>query len=940
MLRYSFSDIGDAMAEPALATPPSSNQPAANQASGEKPRLLLIDGSGYIFRAFFALPPLTDKIGTPVGAVFGFCNMLFKLAQDRPGEQMIVVFDKGSHSFRNDMYEDYKANRDETPEDLVPQFPLVRDAATAFGVPVVELEGYEADDIIATYARQAAADGRPVTVVSSDKDLMQLIGNGIEMFDPMKSKEIGRDEVIEKFGVGPEKVRDVLALAGDTSDNVPGVPGIGVKTAALLLDEFGDLEHLLAGAETIKQKKRRENLIEFAELARISQKLVTLHEEAPLPKRLDEIETTDVDYAKLLEFARNYNFNTLSKRLEAILAGEGGASGGEVKGESGADGTYFTINELATLDEWLARAKAKGILAIDTETTSLDVMKAELVGVCLAIEPGEGAYVPIGHKDDFGQVIAGQLDRNDVIERLRPILVDPSILKVGHHLKYDLGILARAGLDMAPYDDTLMLSYVVDGTQHGHGMDELAELHFDHKTIHFEDLCGKGKKQITFDRVPIEKASTYAAEDADITLRLHGLLKQQLIEARRTTVYETLERPLVAILDKMERRGIKVDRQVLQRLSSDFTKRMKELETTAHKQAGHEFNLGSPKQLGEVLFEELGIQGAKKTKSGGHQTGAEVLEALAAQGHDLPATVLQWRQLQKLTGTYTDALAQQINEEDGRIHTSYAMSVTSTGRLSSNDPNLQNIPIRTEEGRKIRKAFIAEPGNILMSADYSQIELRVLADIADIKALKDAFAAGADIHATTASQMFDVPLDKMDGELRRRAKTINFGIIYGIGAYGLSQRLGIPFQDAKNYIDAYFEQYPGIKDYMDQTKAEAKKQGFVKTQFGRVCHTPEIKSSNPGRRSHSERAAINAPIQGTAADIMKRAMIQVDKALERSALGANMLLQVHDELVFEVPEGEVEATGELIKTTMENAAHLSVPLTVDVGTGANWDDAH
>jgi len=493
---------------------------------------------------------------------------------------------------------------------------------------------------------------------------------------------------------------------------------------------------------------------------------------------------------------------------------------------------------------------------------------------------------------------------------------------------------------MAPYDDTLMLSYVVDGTQHGHGMDELAELHFDHKTIHFEDLCGKGKKQITFDRVPIDKASSYAAEDADITLRLHQLLKHQLTEARRTTVYETLERPLVAILDKMERRGIKVDRQVLQRLSSDFTKRMKELEATAHQQAGHEFNLGSPKQLGEVLFEELGIQGAKKTKSGGHQTGAEILEGLAAQGHELPATVLQWRQLQKLTGTYTDALAQQINEEDGRIHTSYAMAVTSTGRLSSNDPNLQNIPIRTEEGRKIRKAFIPGDGHVLLSADYSQIELRVLADIADIQALKQAFADGADIHATTASQMFDIPLDKMDSELRRRAKTINFGIIYGIGAYGLSQRLGIPYEDAKNYIAAYFEQYPGIKDYMDRAKTEAKEQGFVKTLLGRVCHTPEIRSANPGRRSYAERAAINAPIQGTAADIMKRAMIQVDRALNASDLQANMLLQVHDELVFEVPKDEIDATSTLVKKTMETAATLSVPLTVEIGTGENWDAAH
>jgi DNA polymerase-1 len=916
------------MAELALQAP----------AASEKPRLLLIDGSGYIFRAYFALPPLTDKIGTPVGAVFGFCNMLFKLAQDRPGDQMIVVFDKGSHSFRNEMYDQYKANRDEPPEDLRPQFPLVRDAAHAFGVPVVELEGYEADDIIATYAKQAAADGRPVTIVSSDKDLMQLIGDGIEMFDPMKSKEIGPDEVMEKFGVLPNKVRDVLALTGDTSDNVPGVPKIGPKTAAQLLEQFGDLEGILAGAETIKQKMRRENLITYADQARLSYQLVGLCEETPLPQRVDEIETVDVDYARLLEFTRAYNFNTLSKRLEALVAGT--PAGADLSQSGGKGGDYVTVTDFATLDEWLERAKAKGILAIDTETTSLDVMQAELVGVCLAIEEGEGAYVPIGHKDDFGQLVAGQLDRNAVIEKLRPILTDPSILKVGHHLKYDLGILARAGLELTPYDDTLMLSYVVDGTQHGHGMDELAELHFDHQTIHFEDLCGKGKNQITFDRVPIDKASDYAAEDADITLRLHGLLKRQLIEARRTSVYETLERPLVAILDKMERTGIKVDRSVLQRLSSDFTKRMKELEVTAHKQAGHEFNLGSPKQLGEVLFDEIGIPGGKKTKSGGYQTGADVLEGLAAQGHELPATVLAWRQLQKLTGTYTDALINQISEEDGRVHTSYAMAVTSTGRLSSNDPNLQNIPIRTEEGRKIRKAFVAETGHVLMSADYSQIELRVLAHIADIDALKKAFAEGADIHATTASEMFGVPLDQMDGELRRRAKTINFGIIYGIGPYGLSQRLGIPFEDAKNYIATYFERYPGIKAYMDQAKAEAKEQGFVKTLYGRMCPTPEIKSSNPARRGYAERAAINAPIQGTAADIMKRAMIQVNRELGRSDLGAKMLLQVHDELVFEVPEAEVEATADLVRKTMENAAFLEVPLTVEVGTGPNWDDAH
>jgi DNA polymerase-1 len=536
--------------------------------------------------------------------------------------------------------------------------------------------------------------------------------------------------------------------------------------------------------------------------------------------------------------------------------------------------------------------------------------------------------------------VAGQLERAPVLERLRPILIDPSILKVGQHLKYDIGILARVGLKVTPYDDTMMLSYVLDGTEHGHGMDELAELHLDHRTIHFEDLCGKGKNQITFDRVQIDKATTYAAEDADVTLRLHALLKQRLIEARRTRVYETMERPLVAILDRMERAGVRIDRAMLQKLSADFGARMRELETEAHKQAGHPFNLGSPKQLGEVLFEEQGIAAGRKTKTGAHQTGADVLEALAAQGHELPKTVLAWRQLQKLTGTYTDALMQQISAADQRVHTSYAMAVTSTGRLSSNDPNLQNIPIRTEEGRKIRQAFVAEPGNLLLSADYSQIELRVLAHMADIKALKEAFAKGEDIHAATASQMFKVPLDQMDPMLRRNAKTINFGIIYGIGAYGLSQRLGIPFEDAKRYIEAYFEQYPGIKDYMDRAKEEARQQGFVTTLFGRRCPTPEIKSSNPARRGYAERAAINAPIQGTAADIMKRAMIRVDRALSRSELGVRMLLQVHDELVFEVAEKEVEPAAALIKRTMESAAHLDVPLTVEVGSGPNWDAAH
>ncbi len=922
------------------------SQPAIAQAAAlPKPRLVLIDGSGYIFRAFFALPPLTSPDGKPVGAVFGFCNMLFKLAQDRPHERLVVVFDKGRASFRNDMYEAYKANRDEPPDDLIPQFPLVRKAAEAFGLPVVEIEGYEADDIIATYARQAQAEGRPVTIVSSDKDLMQLIDGGIEMYDPMKAKPIDRAEVIEKFGVGPELVGDVLALAGDSSDNVPGVPGIGVKTAAQLLQEFGSLEGLLAGAETIKQPKRRQNLIEHAEQARLSRRLVTLCETAPVPIAVDALPEAAVDHARLLEFSRNQGFKSLIQRLETLLATVGATVAVVAMQAVGAEpaapsGRYETITELAQLDAWLAKATAEGVLALDAETTSPNLEKAALVGLSFAVVPGEAAYVPLGHRDDFGQLVAGQLDAETVLARLRPVLTDPAVLKIGHHLKYDMGVLARRGVTVTPYDDTMLLSYVVDGTGHGHDMADLCKLHLQHDVITLEQVCGSGKSQITLDQAPIEKAAAYAAEVADVILRLHGVLKRRLIEVRRTRIYEQLERPLLAVLERMERTGILVDRAILRRLSQDFTSRMAELETEIHKLAGRPFNLGSPKQLGEILFQEQGLQGGRKTKSGSHATGANVLEDLAAQGHELPAKILAWRQLQKLTGTYTDALMQQISDQDGRVHTSYAMTVVSTGRLSSNDPNLQNIPIRTEEGRKIRQAFVPAAGYVLMSADYSQIELRVLAHLADIKSLKDAFARGDDIHAITASQMFKVPLDQMDPILRRNAKTINFGIIYGIGSYGLAQRLGIPYEDAKTYIAAYFEQYPGIKDYMERAKAAARAQGYVTTLFGRLCVTPEIKSGNPARRSYSERVAINAPIQGTAADIMKRAMLQVAHALSGSSLGARMLLQVHDELVFEVPEAEIEPTAALIRRTMERAAHLSVPLTVELGHGPNWDAAH
>jgi DNA polymerase-1 len=760
----------------------------------------------------------------------------------------------------------------------------------------------------------------------------------VQMYDPMKQKAIDRDEVIARFGVGPELVRDVLALAGDTSDNVPGVPGIGVKTAAQLLLEYGDLEGLLAKAAMIRQPKRRENLLEHAEQARISQRLVTLCDEVPSLAPLDRLHDGALDYRSFLEFARRHGFRSLAQRVEPLAESQikAPAPGAE---EPARVVEYATVHDLATLDAWLDRASAKGVLAFDCTTTSATVARAELIGISLATGEGEACYVPLAHKDDFGTLAAGQPPREEVLERLRTVLEDPAVLKVGHHLKFDQSVLARYGVAVAPYDDVMLLSYVIDGAGHGHGLDELAALHLDHTMMPYEAVCGSGRKRIPFDRVPVEQAAAYAAGCADMALRLHRVLKTALARERRTRVYETIERPLVAVVAAMEQRGIRVDPAMLRQLSSDFTARMAELEAAAHRLAGRAFNLGSPKQLGEILFDEQGLESGRKTRTGSHGTAAGILEGLAAQGHELPRTVLDWRQLQKLTGTYTDALIQEI-APDGRVHTSYAMAATSTGRLSSNDPNLQNIPIRTEEGRKIRRAFIAEAGRLLLSADYSQIELRVLAHMAGIAALKDAFAKDVDVHAVTASQMFGVPIEGMDPLLRRNAKMINYGIIYGIGAFGLAQRLGIEFDVAKRYIETYFEQYPGIRDYMERAKDEARAHGYVTTLFGRMCATPEIRSGNPSRRGYAERAAINAPIQGTAADIMKRAMIRTDRALCQSNLGARMLLQVHDELVFEVPEPEVEPTADLIREVMAGAAHLDVPLVVDVGWAPNWDAAH
>ena len=923
-------------------------------ASAPYKHLYLVDGSGYIFRAYFAIPPRSTAAGVPTNATFGFTNMLIKLLRDSDADAVAVIFDKSSKSFRNEIYGEYKAHRPEPPEDLIPQFAAIREATKAFNLPCIEMEGYEADDLIATYARQAKEAGADVTIVSSDKDLMQLVDGGIAMLDPMKDKAIGPDQVMEKFGVPPEKVVDVQALAGDSVDNVPGVPGIGIKTAAQLIEEYGDLETLLARAEEIKQPKRREKLIENAEMARISKQLVTLERYAPVEEGIEDFALREPEPEALRAFLERYEFRSVLRRLSDQLGGEEPAEAAPAPAAPGEAG-YALVQDLAALERWVAAAQKRGVVAVDTETTSLDAVAADLVGISLATGAGQACYIPLAHKGggpaDGGLDLEGggaeapkQIPLDQAIACLKPLLEDPGVLKIGQNIKYDLLVFARQGIRVSPIDDTMLLSYVVEGGLHGHGMDELALLHLDYQTIKFKDVAGSGKSQVTFDHVPLDKALDYAAEDADITLRLHEVLKPRLVADRLTTVYETIERPLVPVLADMELTGIKVDRDTLRRMSNDFATRIGELEEEIYKLAGRAFTIGSPKQLGEILFDEMSLPGGKKGKSGAYATGADILEGLAAQGHDLPARVLDWRQLAKLKSTYTDALQSQINEETGRVHTSYSQAVASTGRLSSNDPNLQNIPIRTEEGRKIRTAFVADKGHTLLSVDYSQIELRLTAHIAEVEPLKEAFHQGQDIHAITAAQVFDIPIEGMDPMTRRKAKAINFGIIYGISAFGLAQNLGIPQGEAKAYIEAYFERYPGIRGYMDRTKALAREQGFVTTLFGRKIHIPGIKDKNPARRSFSERAAINAPIQGTAADIIKRAMIRVPPALEKAGLAAKMLLQVHDELLFEVPKKEVEETSALVREVMEQACapavEISVPLVADAGTGANWAEAH
>ncbi len=989
--------------------------------------LFLVDGSGFIFRAFHAIPPLNRKSdGLPVNAVSGFCNMLWKLLRDARNTDVgvtpthfAVIFDYSSKTFRNELYDLYKANRTAPPEDLVPQFGLIRQATRAFNLPCIETEGFEADDIIATYARQAEAIGADVTIISSDKDLMQLVTANVHMYDAMKDKQIGVPDVIEKWGVSPEKMIDLQAMTGDSTDNVPGIPGIGPKTAAQLLEEYGDLETLLARAGEIKQQKRRENIIAHADLARISRQLVALRTDVPLNEPLEELVLEPQNGAKLIAFLKAMEFTTLTRRVAeatetdasaiepahvqvewgveahgpdldtpvpvaAVVALATGNPASPVvaaktkgEGSTPADlaaarhalfsaakidtAAYTTIRDLATLDLWIAAARETGIVGFDTETTSLDPMQAELVGFSLAIADNgkdasgtdiRAAYVPLLHKTGSGgdlfsdgiRLADGQVPFAEALERLKGLLEDPAVLKVAQNLKYDYLVMKRHGAVMQGFDDTMLISYVLEAGKATHGMDSLSERCLGHTPIAYKDVTGSGKSSVTFDFVDIDRATAYAAEDADVTLRLWMVLKPRLAAEGLTSVYERLERPLVPVLAAMEERGITVDRQILSRLSGELAQKAAAFEEEVYHLAGERFNIGSPKQLGDILFGRMGLPGGSKTKTGQWSTSAQVLEDLAAEGAELPRKIVDWRQLTKLKSTYTDALPGYIHPQTRRVHTSYALASTTTGRLSSSEPNLQNIPVRTAEGRKIRTAFVSTPGHKLLSADYSQIELRVLAHVADIPQLRNAFENGIDIHAMTASEMFGVPVGGMPSEVRRRAKAINFGIIYGISAFGLANQLSIARSEAGEYIKKYFERFPGIRDYMEATKAFARENGYVETIFGRRAHYPDIRSSNPSVKAFNERAAINAPIQGSAADIIRRAMVRIEPALEEQKLSARMLLQVHDELIFEVEEAEIERTLPVVVSIMENAAmpaiSMRVPLKVDARAADNWDEAH
>lgn len=930
--------------------------------------LFLVDGSGFIFRAYYAMAyggkgSMTRADGTPVGAVYIFTNMLLKMLKDYHAPYMAVIFDAARENFRYEIYPEYKANRDETPEDLIPQFPLIRDAVKAFDLPCLEMEGYEADDLIAAYTKLARAKGKKVVIVSSDKDLMQLVGDGVRMLDPMKGDFIGPDQVMEKFGVTPDKVVDVQALAGDSTDNVPGVPGIGVKTAAQLINEYGDLENLLARAGEIKQQKRRETILENIENARISMKLVKLDDNAPVPMKLEDLKTHDPEKPGLIAFLQEMGFKSILNRLNTPVSvpaqagtledatkvprfrGEGNVEKFSVEYPPIAKNKYILINDEKVLKEWIADAIEEGCLSIDTETTSLTPAMADLVGISLCVKPGTAAYIPVGHSThvdllgDSKDAIA-QLPLPRVLELLKPLLEDESVLKIAHNVKYDWQMFAKHGVRMAPVDDTMQISYVLHGSAHGHGMDFLSEKFLNHKPIAYEEVAGKGKHQVTFDKVDIAKALDYAAEDADVTLRLHKIFKPRLAQESMVRVYEDIDRPLAPVIAEMELTGIKVDLKILRAMSNDFGKKLMQLESEIHKLAGHEFNVQSPRQVGVVLFEEMGLQGGKKTKTGDYSTSVDILEKLADDGHEIVVKILEHRQLAKLKSTYTDALQEAINPATGRVHTSFSLAHTSTGRLASSGPNLQNIPIRTEDGRKIREAFVAEDGHVLLSVDYSQIELRLAAAMAGVEALKQAFKDKKDIHAITAAQVFGLKLEDVTPEIRRGAKAVNFGIIYGISGFGLAKQLGISNSEASEYIRKYMARFPELQNFMEGCKDEARKFGYVKTYYGRKCIIPGINDKNPSWRAGAERQAINAPLQGTAADIMRIAMTRLPRALKDAKLNAKMLLQVHDELVFEVPVAELEKTKELVVRVMDTIVDIGVPIEAAAGSGPSWGKAH
>jgi len=932
------------------------------------PTLYLIDGSGFIFRAFHALPPMTRADGTHVNAVYGYCNMLTKMLADSKIENIAVIFDAARKTFRNEIYPEYKAHRPPPPPELIPQFALIREATAAFGIPCIEAPNYEADDLIAAYAKEGVAKKQVVRIVSSDKDLMQLIRPGVEMFDPLKSIPIGAEEVFKKFGVAPDKVADVQALAGDSTDNIPGVPGIGVKTAAELINEYGTLENLLKRVSEIKQNKRRETLTANAEDARISKKLVLLDEDAPLPLPIDKLKRRADHKDDLIAFLQAQGFRSLLTRMGAPAAVEApNKLAGKILEDIPTTGDmphtgwleqakqdYELIQTIDRLKWWVDAAKARGHVAIDTETNSLTACTARLVGISLAIEPGKACYIPLNHVDPNTAPSDGgfsfeaakapkQIKLADAIKALHDLLLDPATLKIGHNLKYDMQVLGQHGFTIAPYDDTMLLSYALAAGLHGHGLDELAELHFKHKMISYSDVTGSGKNKISFDRVELEKATNYAAEDADFTLRLWHLLKPQIAQQHVTRVYERIERPLVPVVAQMETIGVRIDSEILRKQGHGIGTRLQKLEEEIHKLAKHPFNVGSPKQLGDVLFGELGLPGGSKGKTGAYSTASDVLEPLA-EAYEIVAKVLDWRGLAKLKSTYIDALPEQIDTKTGRVHTSFSLVGAATGRLSSTDPNLQNIPIRTEDGRAIRRAFVADDDHELLSVDYSQIELRLAAEAAGITALIQAFHDGIDIHALTASQVFDIPLKELPPEKRRAAKAINFGIIYGISGFGLAKQIGITPGEANEFIRAYLDRFHELRNWMEDTKEFARAHGYVETLFGRRIHIKNIKEKNHAWRMGAERAAINAPLQGTAADIMKRAMIRIGPALIEAGLGARLLLQVHDELVFEVPRKELEATSKLVKQVMQDAplpaVKLKVPIVAESGHSLNWAEAH